>query len=70
VPEFKADAKAVSEALGELEPKARRSLTWAMRTHHERWSEPFKRLALTLKEHSVASCAACSTDAATPTSKR
>lgn len=37
--EFKADAKAVSEALGDLEPKARRSLTWAMRTHHERWSQ-------------------------------
>lgn len=36
--EFKADAKAVSQALGELEPKTRRSLTWAMRTHHERWS--------------------------------
>ena len=37
--EFKADAKAVTQALGELEPKARRSLTWAMRTHHERWSQ-------------------------------
>ena len=37
--EFKADAKAVSQALGELEPKARRSLTWAMRTHHERWGK-------------------------------
>ncbi len=35
--EFKADAKAVSEALGELDTKTRRSLTWAMRTHHERW---------------------------------
>ena len=37
--EFKADAKAVTQALDELEPKARRSLTWAMRTHHERWSQ-------------------------------
>lgn len=37
--EFKADAKAVSQALGDLEPKTRRSLTWAMRTHHERWSQ-------------------------------
>jgi transposase len=36
--EFKTQARAVSEALGELEPKARRSLAWAMRTHHERWS--------------------------------
>ncbi len=36
---FKADAKAVSEALGELEPKSRRSLTWAMRSHHERWDK-------------------------------
>lgn len=35
--EFKADAKAVSQALSDLEPKTRRSLTWAMRTHHERW---------------------------------
>ena len=35
--EFKADAKAVSEALGELDTKTRRSLSWAMRTHHERW---------------------------------
>jgi transposase len=37
--EFKANAKAVSQALGDLEPKTRRSLTWAMRTHHERWSQ-------------------------------
>jgi transposase len=37
--EFKADAKAVSQALGDLEPKTRRLLTWAMRTHHERWSQ-------------------------------
>ena len=37
--EFKADAKAVSQALGELEPKVRRSLNWAMRTHHERWGQ-------------------------------
>jgi transposase len=35
--EFKADVKVVSEALGELDTKTRRSLTWAMRTHHERW---------------------------------
>lgn len=37
--EFKADAKTVTQALGQLEPKARRSLSWAMRTHHERWSQ-------------------------------
>ena len=37
--EFKADAKTVTEALGGLEPKTRRSLAWAMRTHHERWSQ-------------------------------
>lgn len=37
--EFKADAKAVSQALGNLEPKDRRSLAWAMRTHHERWQQ-------------------------------
>lgn len=37
--EFKADAKAVSQALGELQPKTRRSLAWAMRTHHERWGQ-------------------------------
>ena len=37
--EFKADTKAVTQALGELEPKTRRSLRWAMLTHHERWSQ-------------------------------
>lgn len=37
--EFKVDPKAVNQALGELEPKTRRSLTWAMRTHHERWGQ-------------------------------
>jgi transposase len=37
--EFKADAKAVGQALSQLEPKARRSLMWAMRTHHERWGQ-------------------------------
>jgi hypothetical protein len=31
--EFKADAKAVTAALGDLEPQTRRSLAWAMRTH-------------------------------------
>jgi len=37
--EFKADAKAVNQSLSELDPKARRSLMWAMRTHHERWGQ-------------------------------
>ena len=37
--EFKADAKAVTAALGDLEPQTRRSLAWAMRTHHERWGQ-------------------------------
>ena len=37
--EFKADAKSVTQELGSLDAKTRRSLTWAMRTHHERWSQ-------------------------------
>jgi len=37
--EFKADAQAVTQALGPLEPKAKRSLSWAMRTHHQRWGQ-------------------------------
>ncbi len=37
--EFKADAKAVTQALGALDRKTRRSLAWAMRTHHERWGQ-------------------------------
>jgi len=37
--EFKANAQAVTQALGPLEPKAKRSLSWAMRTHHQRWGQ-------------------------------
>ena len=37
--EFKAEAKEVTQALGGLDAKTRRSLTWAMRTHHARWSQ-------------------------------
>ena len=37
--EFKADAQAVTKALGALDSKTRRSLAWAMRTHHARWSQ-------------------------------
>lgn len=36
--EFKARPGAVSQALGELDRAARRSVTWAMRTHHGRWT--------------------------------
>ena len=37
--EFKARPNAVASALGELDRPSRRSLHWAMRTHHARWSE-------------------------------
>lgn len=37
--EFKAQAKEVTQALGQLDSKTRRSLSWAMRTHHARWSQ-------------------------------
>lgn len=36
--EFKARPNAVARALGELDHSSRRSLYWAMRTHHAAWS--------------------------------
>ncbi|MEG3888537.1 ISL3 family transposase [Microcoleus sp. herbarium19] len=39
VAEFKARPGAVATALGELDSPSRRSLSWAMRTHHAGWSE-------------------------------
>jgi len=37
--EFKTRASAVAQALGELDRVSRRSLSWAMRTHHTAWSQ-------------------------------
>ncbi len=37
--EFKARPNAVASALGDLDRPSRRSLHWAMRTHHARWNE-------------------------------
>jgi transposase len=37
--EFRARPTAVAQALGELDSSERRSLSWAMRTHHAGWSQ-------------------------------
>lgn len=37
--EFKTRATAVAQALGDLDRASRRSLSWAMRTHHAGWSQ-------------------------------
>ena len=37
--EFKTRPSAVAQALGELDRASRRSLSWAMRTHHAAWSD-------------------------------
>jgi transposase len=37
--EFKTRPTAVAQALGELSPASRRSLSWAMRTHHAAWTD-------------------------------
>jgi transposase len=37
--EFKARPTAVAQALGELDRSSRRSLSWAMRTHHGAWTD-------------------------------
>lgn len=47
--EFKADAQAVTQALGGLDTKTRRSLAWAMRTHHGRWSQRHTRAMFALQ---------------------
>jgi transposase len=37
--EFKSRPTAVAQALGELDRSSRRSLSWAMRTHHAAWND-------------------------------
>jgi len=56
--EFKSRPGAVAQALGELERSSRRSLSWAMRTHHAAWNDRHMQAMYTLQRTNLQSARA------------
>lgn len=56
--EFKRRPTAVAQALGELDRSSRRSLSWAMRTHHASWNERHMQAMYTLQRTNLQSARA------------
>jgi transposase len=56
--EFKGRASAVAQALGELDRASRRSVAWAMRTHHARWSDKHMQAMYALQHSNLQSARA------------
>lgn len=56
--EFKARPTAVAQALGELDRSSRRSLSWAMRTHHGAWTDRHMQAMYTLQRTNLQSARA------------
>lgn len=56
--EFKSRPTAVAQALGELSPASRRSLSWAMRTHHAAWNDRHMQAMYTLQRTNLQSARA------------
>jgi len=56
--EFKSRPTAVAKALGELNPASRRSLSWAMRTHHGAWTDRHMQAMYTLQRTNLQSARA------------
>lgn len=56
--EFKARPEAVARALGELDRASRRSLSWAMRTHHASWNQRHIQAMYTLQRTNLQSARA------------
>ena len=56
--EFKARPDAVAQALGELDRASRRSLSWAMRTHHASWNQRHIQAMYTLQRTNLQSARA------------
>lgn len=56
--EFKARPTAVAQALGDLDRSSRRSLSWAMRTHHAAWNDRHMQAMYTLQRSNLQSARA------------
>lgn len=56
--EFKTRPTVVAQALGELDRASRRSLSWAMRTHHAGWSQRHMQAMYTLQRTNLQSARA------------
>ena len=56
--EFKSRPTAVAQALGELDRSSRRSLSWAMRTHHAAWTDRHMQAMYTLQRTNLQSARA------------
>jgi transposase len=56
--EFKSRPTAVAQALGELDRASRRSLSWAMRTHHASWNQRHIQAMYTLQRTNLQSARA------------
>ena len=56
--EFKGRPTVVTQALGELDRSSRRSLSWAMRTHHAAWNDQHMQAMYTLQRTNLHSARA------------